>query len=129
MQKSPSWQSTVIALAFIALVGALFLVVYLHDDIDVALKAWAGIGTLVGIVVGAIPTYFFGQSATASAREDANASRQRADWEVTQRERAEQRAQVMAGLADPTVTDRARQMRPDLFGPEALAPAPRTERV
>ena len=60
--QGPSWPSTVIGLGFIALVGAIFLGVFYKSGMDPALKAWGAIGTLAGILTGAIPTYFFARA-------------------------------------------------------------------
>ena len=54
-----SWQSTVVAVAFLAVVASLMLVVLRKSTVDQALKLWAGLGTLVGVLAGSIPTYFF----------------------------------------------------------------------
>lgn len=67
--KSP-WPATLVALAFIALV-AIILLTTLPDsgDVDGFLKIWAGVGTLVGVVTGAIPAFFFKNEAdSANAR-------------------------------------------------------------
>jgi hypothetical protein len=52
---NPSWPSAVVAVAFIALVGLMFYVAVDHDFATI----WAGVGTVVGVVTGAIPSYFF----------------------------------------------------------------------
>lgn len=71
----PTWPSAVVAVAFIALVGFMFKEAVDHDFT----KIWAGVGTIVGVLTGAIPSYFFRQQA----------------------ERAQQRAELAAGAADP----------------------------
>jgi len=58
----PSWQATVIALAFLGFVGfALWLAAY-HNFTTI----WTAVGPIVGVVVGAIPSYFFKQQSDAA---------------------------------------------------------------
>jgi uncharacterized membrane-anchored protein YhcB (DUF1043 family) len=93
-----SWKSTVIALALIALVAAMFLAVFYAAGIDAALKAWAAVGTVVGVITGAMPTYFFGRATTASLRDQLGASNQRLDEERLARSREQE--EFMGRLAD-----------------------------
>jgi hypothetical protein len=113
----PSWQSTVIALAFIMLVGGIFLAVYEKDGIDAALKAWGAIGLVVGVVVGAVPTYFFGRASAAAVEQKLQDATKQASEERQRRDKSAEKAQLVLGLADPVVVERARDARPDLFGP------------
>lgn len=64
--------------AFLVVVGAILVATVFHDGVDAGLKVGAGIGTYVGVLTGAIPSYFFHQ--TAQAQEQvANALRLAAD--------------------------------------------------
>jgi hypothetical protein len=84
------------------------LVVYKVDDF---LKVWSVIGTLVGVVTGAVPSYFFSRAA-ASSRVAAEQARQgQAD--------ADARAQTVLGFSNPDVLEKALAARPDLFKPQA----------
>lgn len=132
--KGPSWPSTVIALGFMALVGAIFLGVFYKSGIDPALKAWGAIGTLAGVVSGAIPTYFFGRAsvdevkeAAARGQDAAQVAAERAqalakqtqdmlESERALRKLAEQRADLIQNLTDPAVVTEARKRQPELFG-------------
>jgi hypothetical protein len=67
--QGPSWPAALVALGFLAFVGAIFVVVYGKDGIDGAIKAWALIGTVVGVLTGAIPSYFFHQAAAAAQKD------------------------------------------------------------
>jgi Na+/glutamate symporter len=111
----PSWQSTIIALALIALVGAIFIVVFAKEGADAALKVWAAIGTVVGVLAGAIPTYFFGQKATTAAKEESQRAHTTADEERQKRDEAEAKARVVLGIADQSAVEKAAELRPDLF--------------
>ncbi len=122
MNSKPSWQSTIIALALIALAGGIFIVVFEKEGIDSGLKVWAVLGTLVGVITGAVPTYFFGQQATAAAREDSRQAHKTADEEKVKRDKAEEQAKVaetqakvVLGFADKEAMDKALKLRPDIF--------------
>jgi hypothetical protein len=70
------WQPFVVALAFITLVGIIFIFTMQRmDNTDDFLKVWAALGPIVGVVTGLIPTYFFHDSAqSASARAEQHAA-------------------------------------------------------
>jgi hypothetical protein len=91
--EQPSWQSTLIALAVIALVGVLFWRITDGVDADSFAKAWAGVGTLLGVITGAIPSYFF----------------------RAQAEKASRRAEAIAAEASPDVIEAARRKNPSFF--------------
>lgn len=114
MDTQPSWQSTLVGIAFIAAVTGIFIVVVAKDGIDSGLKAWAAIGTLAGVVTGIVPTYFFGRSATATAQQSAAAAHQALGVERQQRSEAEQKVNTLLSL-DPSLLTQAQQQRPDLF--------------
>lgn len=66
----PSWESTVMGLGFLALVGfALWLAVN-HNFTAI----WSGVGSIVGVVTGSIPSYFFHQQAQRAGEEARTAS-------------------------------------------------------
>jgi hypothetical protein len=111
----PSWPSTVIASLLIGLVGATFLVVYLKGGIDDALKAWAAIGTIAGVVTGVVPAYFFGQQRAASAEETAKVAQSQLVEERGRRDRAEEKAALVLGNADPQLVQALQLSHPSLF--------------
>jgi hypothetical protein len=74
MDQPNATQSTIIAVALIALVGVMFWrATGTTADADVFAAVWAGAGTLVGVLTGAVPSFFF--------RAQANAEKARADTE------------------------------------------------
>lgn len=115
MNTKQTWPSTVIASLIIALAGAIFLVVYLKGGIDDALKAWAAIGTIGGVITGVIPAYFFGQQRAASAEEAAQTAQTQLAEERGRRDKAEERAQLILGHADPTLVQTLSTTHPELF--------------
>jgi ribosomal protein L9 len=122
-KTAPSWQSTVIALALIALVGGIFIVVFEKEGTGEALKVWGALGTLVGVLVGAVPTYFFGQQAAAVAKEASKTAQETVEEERQKRQEAEEsardaelKAKTVLAVADSTTVAKAREIRGDLFG-------------
>jgi hypothetical protein len=66
MNSGPTWPSAVVAVAIIALVGVMFWKAVDENFQEI----WTGVGTVIGVVTGAIPAYFFradAQKATARA--------------------------------------------------------------
>jgi hypothetical protein len=102
-----SKQSTTIAVFFVILVGAIVVTALAVYQVDDFLKVWAVIGTLVGVVTGAIPSFFFSRAA-AAAQETAQQAN-------VLRTRAEEKSNVVLGLADRQLLDQAEERRPDLF--------------
>ena len=87
--NGPSWQSAVVAIAIVALVAFMFKEAVDHDFTTI----WAAVGTVVGVVTGAIPSFFFKQQA------------QQAQQEATA---AHEDAKVYAAAADPNVVAQLR---------------------
>jgi len=100
MTPSPK-QSTVVAVFFIVLVGAVTITALNVYEVDDFLKVWAVLGTLVGVITGAVPSYFFAVSASKAQ---------------SQRVEAEEKIQTVLGLADGEMLAQAAEIRPDLFG-------------
>jgi hypothetical protein len=51
--------SVIIGIALITLIGAIMIAAVIRFDIDAVLKMWGALGTLLGLVVGTMGTYFF----------------------------------------------------------------------
>jgi hypothetical protein len=96
-----SRQATLIAVFYVLLVAAIAVIALLEYEVDDFLKVWAVLGTLVGVLTGAIPAYFFAVAAGTAQRE---------------RARMEDKAQTLLGLADSELLSQAAGLRPDLFG-------------
>jgi type III secretory pathway component EscV len=93
-------QATVVAIFYLLLVGVIAVVALHEYAIDDFLKVWAVLGTLVGVLTGAVPSYFFAVTAGAAKEKEA---------------KAEERAQTILGVADSDALKEAKQLRPDLF--------------
>jgi hypothetical protein len=115
LNSKQTWPSTVIAALIILLAGAIFLVVYVKGGIDDALKAWAAIGTIGGVITGVIPAYFFGQQRAASAEQAAETARTQLIDERERRDTAEERAQLILGHADASLVQTLSATHPELF--------------
>jgi hypothetical protein len=98
--KPSSNQATVVAIFYVLLIAAVTIVALDHYSVDDFLKVWAVLGTLIGVLTGAIPSYFFAVSA-ANANEE--------------REKSDARSEVILAVADPKVIEKAKEVRPDLF--------------
>lgn len=100
MTPSPK-QTTIVAVCFIVLVGGITVTALHEYEVDDFLKVWAVIGTLVGVITGAVPSFFFAVSAGKAQ---------------SQRVEAEEKAQTVLAIADGKVLSEATKVRPDLFG-------------
>jgi hypothetical protein len=96
-----SRQATLIAVFYVLLVAGIALTALIQYQVDDFLKVWAVLGTLIGVLTGAIPAYFFAVAASSAQRE---------------RARMEDKAQTLLGLADSELLTDAANLRPDLFG-------------
>jgi hypothetical protein len=86
---NPSWPSAVVAVGIIALVGLMF---WKAADGDFT-AIWTGVGSVVGVVTGSIPAYFFRAEAQKAAA----------------------RAEAIAAEATPEAVEAARTKRPQAF--------------
>jgi hypothetical protein len=89
LMTNPSWPSAFVAVAIIALVGLMFWKAVDNDFTTV----WTGVGSVVGLVTGAIPAYFF----------------------HTEAQKAGARAEAIAAEASPDVVQAARAKAPEAF--------------
>jgi hypothetical protein len=71
--SGPSWPSAVVAVAFIALVGVFFWKSVGSSNFS---QTWAAVGTIVGVVTGSIPSYFFKKNADQAQKEASTAKAQ-----------------------------------------------------
>jgi ABC-type branched-subunit amino acid transport system permease subunit len=93
--QQQSWQSTVIALGFIVFAGFALWVAADHDFSAI----WAGAGTIVGVLTGAVPSYFF---------------KQQSDKFQQQSDKATAKANALAGITNPTEYQTLMETHPEL---------------
>jgi ABC-type uncharacterized transport system permease subunit len=85
----------------VVLVGVITVVAIDHYSVDDFLKVWAVLGTLVGVLTGAIPAFFFAVTASKAQGE---------------RTEAETKVQTVLALADDKLLAKAARLHPELFG-------------
>src|SRR4051794_41166628 len=98
--KPSSKQATVVAVLYVVLIAVIAVVALDRYEVDDFLKVWAVLGTLIGVLTGAIPSYFF----AISAAEEKEAKK-----------KSDARSEVILGVADATVIEKAKEIQPDLF--------------
>lgn len=104
-QPGPNIAQAIVALGFFGLLGfVLWLAVDNYDNFN---KAWGLVAPLVGIVIGAIPSYFF--------REQAAAAEAKVDEKETQVEKKEMQVQTLLEKTDPAVIDQAKAAAPEAW--------------
>lgn len=97
-----------IGLAYIALVVFIMLFCASQTDtFDEFAKYWGLFGTLIGVATGVIPAFFF-KSQADQANEKAAKATQKAENES-------EKAQLFAGIAEPSAVDRVRSENARLF--------------
>ena len=73
------WPSTAVALGMLAIIGVAGVsAIWRYDTIDDALKIWAVLGTLIGVVSGAFVAYFFTKDQVGEAQGRADKASEKA---------------------------------------------------
>lgn len=71
------------------------------------------IGTVVGVITGVVPTYFFSRTAASTAQQYAKSAQDDLDQERRRRSDAEMQVRALLNL-DPTLSDKAKAAGLDL---------------
>jgi hypothetical protein len=87
------WPSAVVAGMLVALVGTVTVTAIIRYDVDSALKVWAALGSVVGLLTGAFVTYFFTRGTVEAEKKNAATAQAHAD-------EAERQAAAARNLAD-----------------------------
>jgi hypothetical protein len=53
------WPSAIVAIVLLLIIASIMVIAMFRYDLDGVLKIWAAIGTLFGLVIGSMATYFF----------------------------------------------------------------------
>jgi len=70
--RNIDWPAATVAIALIALIGAIIVTAILkYDSVDEALKIWGVMSTIVGLLVGGVGAHFFSQKAIDRAEDAA----------------------------------------------------------
>jgi hypothetical protein len=71
-ENQTGWPSAAVAIAILALIGAVTIAaIFRYPTLDEALQIWQAMAALIGLVTGAIVTYFFTRSAVETAQAQA----------------------------------------------------------
>lgn len=78
--KSVGWPSALVASSIILLIGAITITAIIkYPTTEDALKIWAALAGIVGLVTGAFVTYFFTRAATQEAQDRAKRAEKQAE--------------------------------------------------
>ncbi len=98
--SGPGLPSALVAVAVIALIGAIACTAIIHySKVDDALKIWSGLTGLVGVVTGALVSYFFTRATTQQATQTAAAATTTAQTATEAAKAAAQTAQLATSQA------------------------------
>src|SRR5689334_22466693 len=99
--QAVSWQSAVVAIAVIAIVGGIAITAIVkYSTVDEALKFWSALSGLVGLVTGAFVTYFFSRGTVQQAQQEKSQAVQQTQAATADKATALQAAGVLAGHMD-----------------------------
>lgn len=77
--NEPSWQSAAVALGLLSLIAAVAVASVVSYNADDALKIWTALGSLLGVVTGAVVAYFFARGTVRQADERAQTATESAE--------------------------------------------------
>jgi len=69
MDKQVAWPSAVVATALLLVIGAVTVAAIAKYPVDDALKVWTALTAIVGVITGAVVSYFFTRSTVQQALE------------------------------------------------------------
>ena len=95
--QTTSWPAAVVAVTIVLLLGSITVVAIMkYDGPDDALKIWAALSGIGGLLTGAFVTYFFSQGTV----QEAKAARDKAEERASDfAEKAEERGEALAAAA------------------------------
>jgi hypothetical protein len=99
--QTVSWQSAVVAVAIIAVVGGIAITaIAKYSTVDEALKFWSALSGLVGLITGAFVTYFFSRGNIQQAQQEKSQAVQQTQAATAEKTTALQAVGVLAGHMD-----------------------------
>jgi hypothetical protein len=63
------WQATIVACVIMVVIGTIMIVTIVWEGTAAAIRMWAALGTLSGLAIGGIVTYFFGAKPQLEAKD------------------------------------------------------------
>jgi hypothetical protein len=114
------WAAAVVALGILVLIGAMSVTAIIrYDTVEEALKIWAAVTGLLGVVTGAVVAYFFTRGTVETARQSAQSLQEVAERaqgeEVALREAREEAGQRLRENKDALVIVMSR-LEPNVAG-------------
>ena len=112
--ETGTWPSALVAIALVVLVAAITVTAIIRYDVDSALKIWSSLGTVVGILTGAVVTYFFTRDTVAVAKKQVEGAQAQMEIERTRAHESLAALAAAAGRVDPAVWSQIVQAEPKL---------------
>jgi hypothetical protein len=107
------WQSVVVAVAVIAVVGGIAIAAIVkYSTVDEALKFWSALSGLVGLITGAFVTYFFSRGTIQQAQQEKSQAIQQTQAATAEKTTALQAAGVLAGHMDQASFQQLKETEP-----------------
>jgi len=111
--QTVSWQSVVVAVAVIAVVGGIAITaITKYSTVDEALKFWSALSGLVGLITGAFVTYFFSRGTIQQAQQAKSQAIQETRAAAAEKTTALQAAGVLAGHMDKDSFQQLKETEP-----------------
>jgi uncharacterized membrane protein HdeD (DUF308 family) len=111
--QTVSWQSAVVAIAVIAVVGGIAIAAIVkYSTVDDALKFWSALSGLVGLITGAFVTYFFSRGTVQQAQQEKSQAVQQTRVATAEKATALQAAGVLAGHMDKDSFQQLKESEP-----------------
>ena len=111
--QTVAWQSVVVAVAVIGVVGAIAITaIAKYSTVDEALKLWSALSGLVGLITGAFVTYFFTRGTIQQAQQEKSQAIQQTRIATAEKTTALQAAGVLAGHMDKDSFQQLKETEP-----------------
>jgi hypothetical protein len=120
-----SWASAVVGIAVIGVVGAMAITAIVkYSTVDEALKFWSALSGLVGLITGAVVTYFFSRGNIQQAQAEKERAVRESNAARADKTTAIQAAGILAGHMDKNDFEQVKDTEPAVartFRPDSPA--------
>jgi enamine deaminase RidA (YjgF/YER057c/UK114 family) len=111
--QTVSWQSAVVAIAVIAIVGGIAITAIVkYSTVDEALKFWSALSGLVGLITGAFVTFFFSRATVQQAQQEKGQAIQQTRAATAEKTTALKAAGLLAGHMDKDSFQQLKESEP-----------------
>src|SRR5437763_3277829 len=90
--QGSGWPSAFVAVGVLALIGAIAVTGEIKYGVEDFIKVWTALAGLVGVVTGAVVTYFFTRATVSAAQATATTAARTADQAESETRRVKARA-------------------------------------